>query len=113
MAITFVNGSATITATEYSLPSSSTTRVAQTDKCILQLFLDLSAMAAGDEYRVMFYERINAGTQRIVQKWSLVGAQGEPNFVTPSFIVGDGWDMTVQKIAGTDRAIPWSLRKIT
>lgn len=113
MPITLTNGSATIGATEYSLPSVSTTRVAQTDDCILQAFIDLSAMTATEEYRIRVYEKINGGTQRIVEEWSLVGVQARPHFASPSLIVGDGWDVTVQKIAGTDRAIPWSLRKIT
>lgn len=112
MAITLTNGSATIGVTEYSLPSVSTTRVAQTDDCILQPFIDVSAMAAGDEYRIRIYERVNGGTQRVVYESSLLGAQGSPIFAAPSLIVGDGWDVAVQKIAGTDRAIAWSLRKV-
>jgi hypothetical protein len=40
------------------------------------------------------------------------GAQSEPNFISPSFILLHGWTMTLIKIAGTDRAIDWSIRKI-
>lgn len=113
MAITFTNDSATISSTEYSLPSDSTSRVAQTDDCILQAFIDFSAMAAGDGYVVKFYEKYDsAGTQRLVEQWSLAGAQSRPMFTTPSFVVGEGWDVTVTKVAGTDRSIAWSLRKV-
>lgn len=113
MAITFVNDSASIGTTEYSLPTDSTTRVAQTDDCILQVFLDVSALAAGDEFVLKLYEKYAAaGTQRLVDQWTLTNAQTRPMWVSPSLIVGEGWDFTVQKIAGTDRTIYWSLRKV-
>lgn len=114
MAITFTNDSASISTTEYSLPTDSTSRTAQTTDCILQTFIDFSAMAAGDEYVVKFYEKYDsAGTQRLVEQWSLSGAQARPMFTMPSMIVGEGWDVTVTKVAGTDRTIYWSLRKVT
>lgn len=113
MPITFVNDSATIGTTEYSLPSDSTSRVSQTDDCLLQTWIDFGNLAAGDEYRVRLYEKINAGTERVVEQWSFVGAQARPAFVMPTTIVGEGWDVTVIKIAGTDRSIAWSLRKVT
>lgn len=112
MAITFVNNAATIGATEYSLPANSTTLAAQTDDCVLQVWIDFDAMAAGDEYRIRVYEKINAGTARTVIDTRVSGDQSTP-WVSPSLIVGDGWDVTVQKISGTDRSIPWSLRKLT
>lgn len=111
MAITITSDSATIGSTEYSLPADSTTLAAQTDDCILQVWIDFANMAAGDLYVVKIYEKINAGTALVVYQSSLEGAQGSP-FVSPSLIVGEGWDVTVQKSAGTDRSIAWSLRKI-
>lgn len=115
MTITFVNDSATISTSEYSFPADTTTAVpvAQTDDCILQVFADVSAMAAGDEFRFRIYEKVNAGTIRVAYENTLVGAQANPVFEFPSMIVGDGWDVTALKVAGTDRAIAWSLRKIT
>ena len=113
MAITFVNDFASISTIEYSLPTDSTTRVAQTDDCILQVFLDVSALAGGDEFVLKLYEKYaTAGTQRLVDQWTLINAQARPMWVSPSLIVGEGWDFTVQKIAGTDRTIYWSLRKV-
>lgn len=113
MPISITGGSATIGTTEFSLPSNSTTRVAQTDDCILQAWVDLTNVAAGDEYRIRQYEKINGSAERLVEEWSVNGAQGRPAWVSPSLIVGEGWDVTVTKIAGTDRSIGWSLRKIT
>lgn len=113
MAISFTNDSATITTTEYSLPGDGAGPTAQTDDCLLQVWLDFAAMAAGDTFRIRLYEKINGGTQRLAEEWTLVGAQGKPAWTMPAVIVGEGWDVTVIKVAGTDRSIGWSLRKIT
>ena len=114
MPLTFVNNSATISTTEYSLPSVSTTRVAQTDKCVLQVFIDFNALTHGDEYRIRLYEKqAEANPQRIIEEWFVAGVQSTPLWTSPSIIVGEGWDVTVQRTAGADRAIPWSLRKVT
>lgn len=114
MALTFTNDYATISTTEYSLPTDSTSRVAQTDDCTLQVFLDLSALTATEEYVVRFYEKYaSGGTQRLIEEYFFKGVQSKPIFVSPAFILGEGWDVTATKVAGTDRAIYWSLRKIT
>lgn len=113
MAWTFTEDLATIGATEYFLMSDSTTKTDQTSNVIVQLFLDLNALASGDEFRIRFYERVqSAGTARIVAEWIVVGVQAEPHYVTPSFVVGNGWEFSVQKLSGTDRSIPWSIRQI-
>jgi hypothetical protein len=40
-------------------------------------------------------------------------AQGtEDNWVSPSFILLHGWTFSLEKIAGTDRTITWSVRKV-
>lgn len=113
MAITLTSDSATIGTSEYYLASDSTTKVDQTTDCILQVFLDLSALAAGDQFVVKFYEKVNAGTIRSFYDATFTGAQGTSHWVSPAFIVGDGWEVSLDKIAGTDRAIAWSLRKVT
>lgn len=112
MAITFVNNSATISTTEYSLPANSTTLTAQTDDCILQVVLDLNALTATEQYEFKLYEKVNGGTARVCVYAVFSGAQPQPIYAAPSLIVGEGWDVTLKKLAGTDRAIPWSLRKV-
>ena len=113
MTITFVDHSATISTTEYSLPSDNTSRSSQTDDCVLQVWLDLSAMTVTEEYRLRLYEKINGGSELLVEEWSFVGAQARPGWTMPTVIVGDGWDVTIIRVAGSDRTIAWSLRKIT
>lgn len=106
-------GTATISSTEYSLVSNSTTLASNTDDGVYQVFVDLGNMAAGDEYEIAVKEKvIAANSQDIVFKANVVGAQGSPAWVTPSLIFMHGWDVTVKKIAGTDRSISWSIRKV-
>lgn len=111
MAITITDDSATIGSTEYFLASDSTTATYQTTDCILQVFLDVSAVAAGDEFLVQFYEKVPT-TARVFYDARIAGAQPRGIWVSPAFVVGTGWEVSIDKIAGTDRAIAWSLRKI-
>ena len=112
MGITYTNDSAIISTTEYSLPNDGITLTPQTSDGIFQFFLDFFNMAAADQYAVRLYEKYDsAGTQRMVEEWVLSGAQSKL-FTTPSFILGEGWDVTVIRLAGTDRSIGWSIRRV-
>lgn len=116
MAFSRTESSASITTTERSLPADTTTGVptSQTTECYIQIWLDLSALAAADQFELKVYEKVqSAGTQRVVQNWVFTGVQGVPIFVAPGLHVANGYDITLKKIAGTDRTINWSLRKVT
>ena len=116
MAFTFTNNSATIDTSEFSLPGNTSSGVptSQTTDGIYQFFIDFGAMTVTESYRVRLYEKCDSGgTQRKVAEWVLTGAQADPMFVTPSFMLGEGWDCTVLKLAGTARSIPWSIRKVS
>lgn len=114
MPITFVEQAATIGVTEYSLPNNSTTLTPQTDDCMLQGWINFSAMAAGDTYEIRVLEKVKASDTQgdVVSPVRVSGPQAIP-YVFPTLILGNGWDVTVKKIAGTDRSISWSLRKVT
>lgn len=115
MPITFTNDYATISTSEYSLPgdTSSGTPTSQTTDGIYQVFIDFGNMAAGDVYIIKAYEKYaSSGTQRLIEEWILTGAQSKPMFVLPTFVFGEGWDVTVTRSAGSDRSIAWSIRKI-
>lgn len=114
MAITeLYSGTATISTTEYSLPNSSTTLTPKTDDGVFQVFIDVANMAAGDQYEIKFYEKARSGdTQRLIGVSTLTGAQSNPMFVSESFIFMHGWDVTMKKLAGTDRAMYWSVRQV-
>lgn len=105
--------SETVGTTEHSLPNDSTTLTPITADGVYQVFIDLANLAAGDEYEIKLYEKATSGgTQRVVEVWSIIGAQAKPLWVSPSLILLHGWDVTLKKIAGTDRSISWSIRQV-
>lgn len=101
--------------TELSIPRNATYDVAQNQTVagVYQLWIDPYAMAKGDEYRIRIYEKVEAtgGTSKVVCEWNLLGVQSQV-FVSPTLILMNGWDMTLKKIAGTDRAFDASIRKV-
>ena len=103
----------TVGASELSIVSGTTTLQTVTDDGVYQLWIDAGVMAKGDEFRVKLYEKVEAtgGTKKVFAQWTLLGVQTEV-FVTPTFILINGWDMTITKIAGTDRAFDASIRKV-
>jgi len=107
--------SATMTTTEFFLAANSTTQgTGQSTDMMVQLFLDVSALANGDEYRVRAWDAISsAGTVRIINEWTISHAQSEPIYATPALILMHKWDFSVTKLAGTDRSIAWSIRTAT
>jgi hypothetical protein len=116
MALSLVGDYATISTSEYSLPADTTSGVptAQTADGIYQFFVDFGAMVAGDQYRCRLYEKSDSGgTQRLVEEWIFTHVQSKPLFVSPSFILGEGWDFTVLRLAGADRTIRWGIRSVT
>lgn len=112
MAITITKDSATISTTEYFLASDSTTATYQTSKVVLDLFLDLSAMQAGDTFVLKLYEKVNAGTARVYSSTTYTDAQTIPNKRIECGVVGEGWECSLIKTGGTDRSIAWSLRTV-
>lgn len=106
-------GTETISTTEHSLTTDSSGPDVDTTAGIFQAFIDLNALAAGDEFIFRAYETVRAGdTQRLVYTATFSGAQATPIWVSPTLILGVGWDFTLDKVAGTDRAINWRISKI-
>lgn len=111
MPLSFTNDSASIGTTEYFLASDSTTATYQTDDCALQVWLDLTNLAAGDVYQVSIYEKINGSSALVVDRWFVSANTEGDAWVMPTLLVGEGWEVGVKKISGTNRTIGWSLRK--
>lgn len=114
MAITEAfTGTETVSGTEWSLTTDTSGPDAETSDGIFQAFLDLNALAAGDIYQFKVYEKVlSSSTQRLVYTAYFAGAQGAPVWASPCLILINGWDMTLKKLSGTDRAIDWSIRKV-
>lgn len=105
-------GSATIGTTEYSCPNASTTLTPRTEDGVYQAWFDTANIAIGDQYQFRIYERITSGgTQRIAYEAILTGSMAD-SWVFPSLMLLHGWDVTIRKLAGTDRSIGWSIRQV-
>lgn len=115
--VIYSEASPTIGSTEYSLANESTTLATKTEKGVYAVVLDLNAVIAGDQFLLQLYETAlpSAGTKRLVESWYIEGVPGKPNAIIPStggYMLGNGWDWTIKKIAGTDRAIPFTLWRV-
>lgn len=107
------SGTATIGSTEWSLTTNTSGPDAvATDDGMYQLYLDLSALAAGDVFELCEYEKVVSGGAQL-KTWSsrFSGVQAtQPKL--PAGIFMHGFDWTLKKISGTDRSITWSIRKV-
>lgn len=103
----------TVGASELSILSGTTSLQNNTTAGIYQLWVDPQTMAKGDIFDITIYEKVlSGGTKRSVMRQRLQGAQGQP-LVFPPVPLLNGWDMTIQKISGTDRAFDASVRAVT
>ncbi len=93
---------------------SGTTSVTDTvETGVYQLWVDAYAMLKGDEFKITISEKVEAtgGTRKTVFVATLLGAQTEV-FVSPSLVLMYGWNMTIHKLGGSDRAFDASIRKV-
>lgn len=106
-------GTETVSTTEWSLTTDTAGPDTQTDDGVYQVWIDFNALAVGDVYQIRVYEKVlSSSTQRVVAEWHIQGPLAEPNWVSPTLIMLHGWDVTLDKISGTDRSIDWSIRKV-
>jgi hypothetical protein len=106
-------GTETVGTTEWSMTTDTGGPDTETTAGVFAPMLDLNAMAAGDTFRLAVYEKCRTGdTQRLLHSAEFSGVQPSPLWAGPSLLLGVGWDMTLKKIAGTDRAINWRISKV-
>jgi hypothetical protein len=99
--------------TEYSLTGSTASIQAQTADGLYAPWIDMSALARGDLYRLRAYEKVESGgTQREVEEWNIRHQQTAPLITIPPLMLLHGWDFTLQRLAGTDRTITWSVKGV-
>ncbi len=103
----------TVGVTPISIVSGTTTVSDTVETGLFQLWVDAGNMAKGDEFDIIISEKVKAtgGTRKTVFKAKLSDVQSEV-FVTPVLMLMFGWNMTITKIAGTDRAFDASIRKV-
>lgn len=108
-------GSITVSTTELSLVSGTSTLQNETTDGIYQVMLDFNAMANGDSFEFRLYEKVqSSSTKRTAFLYTFRDARGADGaiWVTDAFTLLHGWDFTLKKLSGTDRAIEYSIRKV-
>lgn len=115
MALTeaFSISAVTIGVTEWSIVNNSSSIATSTAAGWYCCLIDFgTAIAAGDTFEFKVYEKVlSGGTQRLVYSFPVTGVQSAPIWPSPTLPLMWGWDMTLKKLAGTDRAISASIRK--
>lgn len=104
-----------ISGTEISIVSGSSSLQNVTDDGAFQLGLDPvgAGLTKGDEFILRVKEKIlSGGTQRLVFSQRFTHLTFSENHFYPVLWLMHGWDMTLQKIAGTDRNWDASIRQI-
>lgn len=105
-------GTEAVSTTEWSCTTDTAGPDVETSDGVFQVFLDVSDMVTGDELQIRIYEKVQAAdTQRIVYQANLIGPQSPPIWVSPSLVLMNGWDVTLDAIAGTI-TVTWSIRKV-
>ena len=108
------SGTETVSTTEWSLTTDTAGPDVDTTDGVFQPFIDISALVGADLYQFRVYEKARgADTQRVVYEAFMGGKPGDPIWTCPALILMHGWDMTLLKVAGTDRLITWSIRQLT
>jgi hypothetical protein len=114
ISVTNFTGTESVTTTEHSLTTDTAGPDTDTTVGCFQAFIDLSAMLAADVFEFKVYEKARAAdTQRLAYSARFANVQSAPLWISPTLILGAGWDMTLKKISGTDRTITWSVRGVT
>lgn len=108
------NDSASISTSEYSLPNDTTSGVPSsiTTDGIYAIKIYGASLVAADQFRFRIYEKIlSGGTQRVLYECFITGLS--PALVFPSITLGNGWDITLLKVAGTDRTFEWNIDSVS
>lgn len=110
----YAQSAVTVSTTEYSLTNNSTTLGAQTTDGVYELYLDTANMAAGDEYEVRVYEKVvGAGSQKLAYPVFTLGGVQPFAFKLPLGVLMHGWEVSLKRTAGADRAFSWSIRQVS
>lgn len=100
---------------ELSIVSGTTTLQNETTAGVYFPMIDPvgAAVAKGDRFRFRIYEKVRSGsTKRVAHSAEIYNAQAEW-WMFPPLLLLNGFDFTLQKIAGTDRNWDASIRAVT
>lgn len=104
----------TISTAEISIVSGTTSLQTITTAVFAQLWVDAATMVKGDEFRIRIYEKVEptGGTKTVVFEAFLSDVQSTV-WVSPGLLLLGGWDMTLLRTGGSDRAFDATIRRIS
>jgi hypothetical protein len=101
----------TVSTTELSIVSGTSSLAADTTPGYYTLLIDCANLVKGDDFLVQIKEKAATGsTQRLLQEFHLQNPQSQLQAAVP-WPLAVGWDMTIKRLAGADRAFDISIRK--
>lgn len=109
----YATGTETVGTTEWSLTTDTAGPDLATDDKAVQVWIETQALTDADLFQIKMYEKVrSADSQQLAWVRNILGGQTELMYVIPVRSGLHGWDVTLKKISGTDRAINWSLRSV-
>ena len=79
---------------------------------VYSLWVDTADMVKGDILAIALYEKVHSGSaQRKIEEWRLLGTQGR-NFVVPPLPLMNGWEFTLDCLAGTSITVDAVVRSL-
>lgn len=116
----FVNG-LTVSTIELSIVNGNSTLANNTTAGVYQLFAFIEGVSnPTDIFRFRVMEKVLSGsTKRVAFEVLYFGhhdsgsAMTHMHIITPPLILMNGWDMTVIRVAGADKSIEASIRKVS
>lgn len=112
--LTYKSGNnVTMTTAEKSLAvdGGSTTLQTVTDKGFYTLLLRSTAVVKGDEFKWRVYEKASTGASKALLCDGTISDALPSQMMIPQLALGIGWDITLQRTGGSNRAFYWSIRR--
>lgn len=104
---------ATVGSSAYYVMAGSTTPAYSTTPCVMQFFVDITAVAAGDEFKAKLHKKIDGTNVVVVYEANFVPMTNK-GWSSPMFIVdASGWDWSCEKVGGTDRSLDMRVEYVT
>jgi len=89
------------------------TTTPETTDGIYQVFVDIAALALDDTLELHVREKVISTSVQRTGIAAHIGLAADSCWVSPSFILMHGWDVTIKQVGGAvGKLIPWSIRRV-
>ena len=81
---------------------------------VFQHEVDVAALVRGDELEIRLYDKCRAAdTSRQMHMWKIRHAQSDELWRSPVMVFMHARKFTIKQTAGTGRAFPWSVKRVS